>query len=227
MSFHGLWVEDTNLADVASRIGADPASGVECTWADIGEGPNPGGNTGIAWMGRLNTGWTQIIVVGATPFDPLSALSAGNRRALEFAWTVNGVHDVLLAVDGRYVTALSATRPGVRKGTDPHALDRYTSGLQFDAEDSSWRSDPDLLPSWLEYSDWAETLIDMSDDDMVDDPHESMPSEFRQPLELSLNGYSPPMATCVTSALVVVGRITGRELDEEWMNGLHTRVLIP
>ncbi|WP_440104220.1 hypothetical protein [Streptosporangium sp. H16] len=226
MSFHGLWVEDTNLADVALRIGADPVSGVGCKWTDVGAGLNPSDNTGIVWMGRLNTSWTQIVVVGATPFDPLLALSVGNRRALEVVWTVNGVHDVLYAVDGNYVTALSVTRPGVRKGTDPHALDRYASDLQFDAEDSSWESDPDLLPGWLEYSAWEETLSNISDQDLVDDAYESMPSRFRHLLELSLNGYSPPIATCITSALIVVGRVTGRELDEEWMNGLHTRFVI-
>jgi hypothetical protein len=35
------------------------------------------------------------------------------------------------------------------------------------------------------------------------------------------------LATCVTSALTLVGRVTGRELDREWMNGIHTRYVLP
>ncbi|WP_433356210.1 hypothetical protein ACQP25_19350 [Microtetraspora malaysiensis] len=31
----------------------------------------------------------------------------------------------------------------------------------------------------------------------------------------------------VTSALRLIGRVTGRELDEEWLNGRHTRYVIP
>ncbi|WP_272894036.1 hypothetical protein [Nonomuraea sp. MG754425] len=34
------------------------------------------------------------------------------------------------------------------------------------------------------------------------------------------------MATCLTSALTLVGRVTGREFDREWMNGSHTRYVI-
>ncbi|MGW2215667.1 hypothetical protein ACWCSD_11825 [Nonomuraea sp. NPDC001684] len=33
-------------------------------------------------------------------------------------------------------------------------------------------------------------------------------------------------ATCLTSALTLVGRVTGREIDREWMNGTHTRYVI-
>ncbi|WP_189239093.1 hypothetical protein [Planomonospora parontospora] len=186
-----------------------------------------GDQAGIVWMGPLTESWTQIMVLGATPFDPPVALSAGNRRALQVSWTVNGVHDVLYAADGHYITAFSATRPGVRNGTDPYALDSYASGLLFDDQDTSWESDPDLLPGLIEYSAWEEThLYDAVDDDMVNDAYESMPPEWTHLLELSVNGYSPPIATCITSALILVGRVTGRELDEGWMEGVHSRFVI-
>ncbi|MET8867217.1 hypothetical protein ABZW11_30095 [Nonomuraea sp. NPDC004580] len=61
---------------------------------------------------------------------------------------------------------------------------------------------------------------------MVDDAYENMPPEWSHLLELSLNGYSPQLATCITSALILVGRVTGRELDEAWMEGYHTRYTI-
>ncbi|MEV4565494.1 hypothetical protein AB0K12_17160 [Nonomuraea sp. NPDC049419] len=218
-------MENTDLAQVAAQIGADPASGVMCKWEDLARGLDIGENTRLAWMGSINNSWTQI-VGDPTPFDALPALSAGNRRALRVAWTVDGVHDIYYAVGGHYVTAFGVTKPDARKGQDPHALDSYATGLQFDIQDASWESDPDLLPGWHEYSAWKETLYDLPDDDMVDDAYESMPPEWSHLLDLSLNGYSPQLATCITSALILVGRVTGRELDETWMEGHHTRYTI-
>ncbi|MBF8186878.1 hypothetical protein ITP53_14230 [Nonomuraea sp. K274] len=37
----------------------------------------------------------------------------------------------------------------------------------------------------------------------------------------------PSLATCVTSALTLVARLTGREIDEAWLSGWHTRLMIP
>lgn len=224
-SFYGVWVEDPSIDDVATRLGADPVSGVRCRWADLGSGLEENGC--LAWIGHLTENWTQIIFVGNPEFDPLPDLSSGNRRALCVSWTINGVNDLYYAVDGQYRTAFSVTRPGVRGGPDPHALDPYASGLQFDAQDSSWKQDPDLLPGWLEYCAWEERRLEEApsedDDAGMGDDYEGMPPEWGRLLELAVNGYSPPIATCITSALILVGRVTGRELDEAWLAGVHTR----
>ncbi|WP_131815469.1 hypothetical protein [Thermostaphylospora chromogena] len=226
-SFHGAWVEDPDVGDVATRLGADPASGVGCRWADLRSGLDIDENGCLAWVGRLTENWTQIIFVGNPDFEPLPDLSSGNRRALCFSWTVNGVDDLYYAVDGRCRTVFSVTRPGVRGGPDPHALDSYASGLQFDAQDSSWESDPDLLPGWMEYCAWEERRLEEapSEGDYAGtgDDYEGMRPEWGHLLELAVNGYNPPIATCITSALILVGRVTGRELDEAWLEGVHTR----
>ncbi|MFI6743820.1 hypothetical protein ACIBI9_64080 [Nonomuraea sp. NPDC050451] len=54
-----------------------------------------------------------------------------------------------------------------------------------------------------------------------------MPEAFGGFYEWSLNGYHPSLATCVTSALTLVGRLTGREIDEARLSGSHLRLTIP
>ncbi|MEV1249485.1 DUF6461 domain-containing protein [Nonomuraea sp. NPDC049750] len=222
-SFTGMWVEGLETTEVARRISADTAAKEKCRWADLLKGVNIGSGVGVAWVGRLNDNWTQILQRGVESLDVLPALSAGNRRALLVSWNVNAVGDLVYAIDGNYATAFSVTRPGRRRGSDPHALDLYAEGLQFDAQDSSWENDPDLPAGWMEYSAWEEARLE---GDIPEDDYEDMRPEWMDLLEFAVNGYSPPLATCITSALALVGRITGRELDEAWMNGVHTRFLI-
>jgi hypothetical protein len=222
-TFYGIWVEDSNIVDVATRLGASPSSGVRCGWADITSDLDPGEDNKLAWVGQLTENWTQIIAIDPPTIDPLPALSSGNRRALRICWTVNEVNDLYLAFNGQYMTSFSVTRPGVRGGPAPHALDSYASGLQFDARDSSWEADPDASPGWAEYSRWEEAQLE---EGSPEDDYEGMQPGWGSLMELALNGYSPPIATCITSAFTLVGRVTGREFDESWMEDIHTRFVI-
>ncbi|GII64425.1 hypothetical protein Skr01_45100 [Sphaerisporangium krabiense] len=216
-SFDGMWVEGLEVAEVAERLGGAVAG--ECGWADLLKGVGEG--TGVVWAGRLNGDWTQVVHLGVEALD-VEPLSEGNRRALRFGWHVNGVGDLVYAVDGACVTVFGVTRPGGRRGREPQALDPYAEGLRFDLQDSSWENDPDLPPGWREYSAWEEARLE---GDLPDDAYDDMPPEWSDLLELAVNGYSPPLAACITSALTLVGRVTGRELDEAWMREIHTRFL--
>ncbi|MFI6888829.1 hypothetical protein [Streptosporangium canum] len=225
-TFNGMWVEGLEIADVVRRLGADTTSGKKCSWADLRKGMEIGEGIGIVWVGHLVGNWTQIIHVGIEALDVLPTLSAGDRRALHMSWHVNGIGDLLYAVDGNYVTLFSVTRPGRSRGPIPHALDSYAEGLQFDAGDSSWENDPDLPTGWMEYSAWEEEREARLEDDMSEDDYEGVQPGWTDLMDLAINGYSPPLATCITSAFTLVGRVTGRELDDEWMKGVHTRFFI-
>jgi hypothetical protein len=173
----------------------------------------------------LNENWTQI--VQARGYDcngALRDLSYGGR-ALLVRWDWDGPHDLEYAVNGVYATGFSVTTPGERWGRHPAALDSYAQGLQFDLMDSSWESDPDLAPGWLEYSAWEEARVESGQDYGEED--EVLPPGWDDFIALAHNGYGPPLATCITSALTLVGRVTGREFDREWMNGIHTRYVLP
>ncbi|MGW4793238.1 hypothetical protein ACWEPC_12600 [Nonomuraea sp. NPDC004297] len=131
----------------------------------------------------------------------------------------NGPRDLKHAVNGEYVTGLSVTVPGERWGSDPQALAHHARGVQFELDDSSWESDPDLPPGWLEYCAWEEARLERGREDYGE---EGIPENWQDFMALAHSAYSPPMATCLTSALTLVGRVTGRE----WMNGSHTRYVI-
>ncbi|GAA5057637.1 hypothetical protein HNP84_000533 [Thermocatellispora tengchongensis] len=223
--FMAAWVEGLEVWEAARRLGASVADvddGVVCAWTDAVRGRPADGDAGIVWAGPLTAGWTQIIQVrGADCETGLRELSYGGR-ALLVSWGLNGPRDLEYAVDGEYVTGLSVTVPGERWGSDPHALDSYAQGLRFDLSDSGWRSDPELPPGWLEYCAWEEARLENGEDHGEED----MPGEWQDLVALACNGYHPPMATCLTSALALVGRVTGREIDRAWMDQAHTRYLI-
>ncbi|MFD0887727.1 hypothetical protein ACFQ08_24565 [Streptosporangium algeriense] len=54
-----------------------------------------------------------------------------------------------------------------------------------------------------------------------------LPPEFATLYEWTLNGYRPALATVVTSALTLVGRITGKEIGRAWLSGTHPYMSIP
>ncbi|MFG6194153.1 DUF6461 domain-containing protein [Nonomuraea sp. JJY05] len=224
--FMAAWVEGLEVWEAARRMGASVAEvddAIPCTWADVLRGQPSHGDTGVVWAGRLTADWTQIVQVQGFDCDrALRDLSYGGR-ALLVGWDLNGPRDLKYAVDGEYVTGFSVTVPGRRWGSDPRALDRYALGLQFDLDDSSWKSDPDLPPGWLEYCAWEEARLESGQEDYGE---EDIPEEWQDFIALSTGGYSPPMASCLASALTLVGRVTGREIDREWMNGSHTRYVI-
>ncbi|SNR96290.1 hypothetical protein SAMN05216276_10023 [Streptosporangium subroseum] len=150
---------------------------------------------------------------------------ARGGRALLVRRDWDGPHDLEYAVDGVYATGFSVTTPGERWGRHPDALDSYTQGLRFDLMDSSWESDPDLTPGWMEYTAWEEARMESGRDYGEED--DALPPEGNDCMRLAYSGYDPPRATCITSALTLVGRVTGREFDREWMNGIHPRYVLP
>ncbi|MDP9847616.1 hypothetical protein [Streptosporangium lutulentum] len=226
--FMAAWVEGLETWEVARRLGvsvADVDDAVGCDWGDLLEGMSFDGGPGVIWAGRLNENWTQIIQVRGHDCDgSLRDLSYGGRALLVW-WDLNGPRDLKYAVNGVHATGFSVTTPGERWGRHPAALDSYAHGLRFDLADSSWESDPDLTPGWLEYAAWEEARMESGRDYGEED--EILPSGWDDFIALAHNGYSPRLATCVTSALTLVGRVTGREFDREWMNGTHTRYLLP
>ncbi|MEU1736121.1 DUF6461 domain-containing protein [Streptosporangium sp. NPDC020145] len=223
--FMAAWVEGLEVWEAARRLGvsvADVDDAVECVWADAVRGRPADGDAGVVWAGRLTADWTQIIQVRGFDCDrALRELSYGGR-ALQMSWNINGPRDLEYAVNGDHVTGFGVTVPGERWGRDPQALDSYARGLQFDLNDSGWTSDPELPAGWLEYCAWEEARLESGQEDYEDD----IPDGWQDFISLALNGYSPPMATCLTSALALVGRVTGREIDREWMDGAHTRYVI-
>ncbi|WP_449062300.1 DUF6461 domain-containing protein [Planomonospora algeriensis] len=224
--FMAAWVEGLEVWEVARRLGASVADvddPVECTWSDFLRERSPGDDAaGVVWAGRLTGDWTQVIQVRGFDCErALRELSYGGR-ALLVCWDLNGLRDLEYAVNGEYVTGLSVTTPGKRWGRDPQALDPYAQGLQFDWDDSGWENDPELPPGWLEYCAWEEARMERGEDYREED----VPDEWQDFVELAHNGYSPPLATCLTSALALAGRVTGREIDREWMDGTHTRYVI-
>jgi allantoicase len=222
--FMAAWVEGLEEWAAARRLGVsvpDVDDAVACTWADVLRGCPTDGDTGVIWAGRLTADWTQIIQVRGYECDrALRDLSYGGR-ALLVGWDLNGPRDLEYAVNGEYVTGFNVTAPGKHWGSDPQALNPYARGLQFDLDDSGWESDPGLPPGWLEYCAWEKTRMESG----KDYGEEAIPGEWQDFIELS-QAYSPPMATCLTSALTLVGRVTGREIDTEWMDGAHTCYVI-
>ncbi|MFI9593597.1 DUF6461 domain-containing protein [Nonomuraea sp. NPDC052265] len=223
--FMSAWVEGLEVWEAARRLGSSVAEvdhSIQCTWANVLRGLPSDDDAGVVWAGPVTADWTQIIQVRGFHCDQaLRDLSYGGR-ALKISWDLNGPRDLEYAVNGEYVTGLSVTVPGERWGSDPQALDHHAQGLQFDLDDSSWQSDSDLRPGWLEYCAWEEARLERGQDYGDED----IPEGWQDFIALAHSGYSPPMATCLTSALTLVGRVTGREIDREWMNGTHTRYVI-
>ncbi|GAA2397243.1 hypothetical protein [Nonomuraea africana] len=216
--FLAAWVENWGVRDTARLMGADLGSEVQLSWAELEQSSFPE-DRGVLWIGQLNDRWIQVLQYqGVQAIDALAELSIGGR-ALGLSWHVNDPGTLLYAVNGSYVTGMDITRPKGGRGSDPHALDAYMEGLQFDWADTSWRTDPDLPAGWLEYAEWSETHVEDGED-------EDYPAEWDDLIQLSLDGYSPPLAECVTSAFVLIGRITGREFGRDWMQGVHSCYLI-
>ncbi|WP_329088559.1 hypothetical protein [Streptosporangium sp. NBC_01469] len=226
--FMAVWVEGLEVWEVARRMGVsvvDVDDAVECTWGGLREELSFDGGPGVIWAGRLNENWTQIIQARGFDCDgALRELSYGGR-ALLVRWDWDGPHDLEYAVDGNYATGFSLTTPGKRWGDDPYALDPFAQGLQFDVTDPSWESDLDLPPGWLEYTAWEEARIESGRDYGEED--DVLPPEWEDCMQLAHSGYRPSLATCITSALTLVGRVTGREFDKEWMHEPHTRYVLP
>ncbi|MEU9890848.1 DUF6461 domain-containing protein [Sphaerisporangium sp. NPDC051011] len=59
------------------------------------------------------------------------------------------------------------------------------------------------------------------------DPHALDPYVEGLRFELGSGPEGPSLAECVTSALTVIARVTGREIDQEWLDGTHALYVMP
>ncbi|MFI6888833.1 hypothetical protein [Streptosporangium canum] len=222
--FRAVWVEGIDLPEIGRRLGADLRSAQRCGLIELIDGLSYDDGTAVIWADRLNNDWIQVIEAqGRECSHALTDLSARGGRAIRVGWGLNGVADLVYSMDGEETTVFSVTVPGERWGKAPGGLDPYATGLRFDLEDTSWKTDPDLPSEWMAFAEWAESspLSEQSDADLV------LPEGWWDFYEMSLNGYDPAVATCVTSALVLIGRMTGREIDDAWLSGAHTRLAMP
>jgi hypothetical protein len=220
-SFKAGWVEGLSVMEAASRLDAYLPSAAERDWRGAHDNLPPYEAWGAMWVGELNERWIQYIQIqGYHRFSAVRDLSAPGGRAIYFEWTVNGGKEIVYAENGDH--AMYFVIDGIQNGKHgrlPHALDAYATGLTFDLSDQSWRTDPDRMPGWLEFSDWRESAVQSGarDEELVIPPH------YEKFVGLAEEGYTPAAAECFTSALELIGGITGREFDKEWMDGVHTR----
>ncbi|PRX64107.1 hypothetical protein B0I32_10935 [Nonomuraea fuscirosea] len=224
--FSAVWVDRLELDELAQRVGADfrrarHRDELAGEVSDVGDAT-------VIWADRLTDDWLQIIEFqGYACSGALSELSAQGGRAVSVGWGLNGVRDLKYVSDGYYTTWFSVTVPGERYGNAPHALDPLAEGLAFDIGDTSWKTDPELPPAWPAFAEWSEWMEENGYSVGDEDDERPLPEAFGDFHGWSLNGYHPPLATCVTSALTLVGRLTGREIDEAWLSGSHPWLTLP
>ncbi|MEV4472142.1 hypothetical protein [Nonomuraea sp. NPDC049504] len=130
-------------------------------------------------------------------------------------------------MDGEEITRFSVTIPDRRSGRVPDALDAAAQGLLFDLDDSGWPTDPELPPAWTAFEGWFIALQEGGGVEGDLEGQEPLPPEFATLYAWSLNGYHPALATSITSTLTLIGRITGNEIDREWLDGSHPCMSIP
>ncbi|MFF0574589.1 DUF6461 domain-containing protein [Streptosporangium saharense] len=227
--FSAVWVDRLGLDEVGHRVGADVRDARHLNRDELADElfhMNSGAT--VIWADRLNDDWLQMIEFrGFACSNALTDLSAHGGRAVSVGWGLNGLRDLTYVVDGFHTTGFSLTVPGGRYGSAPDALDSLAEGLLFDIDDTSWMTDPGLSPGWLDFEEWSADL-EASGRAVGDmEGEEPLPEAFGDFYAWSLNGYHPPLATCVTSALTLVGRLTGREIDDAWLSGTHVRLTIP
>ncbi|GII01791.1 hypothetical protein [Planobispora takensis] len=220
--FTAVWVRGLEVWEAARRMGvtvADVDDSADCTWQALSEGWTPGYESAVIWAGRLTGDWIQIIRLGGhgCAGDPRE-LSYGGR-AFAVGWHFNDPGRLHYAADGRGTAGFTLSGPAERWGD---ALDPHTEGLLLDVLDSDWENDPELPPGFREYLAWEEARIESGEEyeDVV------IPEEWWGFVDLAHAGYSPAEAEGRSSLLTLVGRVTGRELDREWMDGTHTRYVI-
>ncbi|GAA3443004.1 DUF6461 domain-containing protein [Planomonospora venezuelensis] len=220
--FMAAWVEGLETWEAARLMGvtmADVDDSADCSWSVLQEEMTAGEGPPVIWAGKLTGNWIQIVQVrGHTCAEALTELSYGGR-AFSVSWSFNRPGELDYAVNGRRAAGFGIGDPGERWGDTPDALDPYMRGLRFDMRESAWEDDPELPPGLLEYYAWEEAREETGEDYCDAD----IPEEWWDFVELAHNGYDPAGAECRTSLLALVGRVTGRELDREWMAGEHTR----
>jgi hypothetical protein len=177
---HGLaavWSEGGGVEEVARRLGADPDSATEVTFADIGsgfEGENtPDEDNGILLVGEFGA-WAltlQIQWADVTESWALESLSRDGGQAIGVRWRGGSGHRIYYAQDGDILVNSSMTMI-------PPTLSPYTEGLI-------------LEPDWD-----------------------------------GLEDQGSPIAQLITTCLVIIGRVTGGEISQEWLDKPHTRYLI-
>ncbi|MED7925843.1 DUF6461 domain-containing protein [Nonomuraea sp. LP-02] len=226
--FSAIWVDRLELDELAQRVGADFRQARRRDRAELADEAFDIRDATVIWADRLTDDWLQIFEFrGYACSGALRELSAHGGRAVNVGWGLNGVRDLTYVSDGYHTTGFSITVPGERSGNAPAALDALAEGLMFDMDDTSWMTDPELPPEWPAFEEWSAWMEENGYSVGDEDGEQPLPEAFGDFYGLSLNGYHPSLATCVTSALTLVGRLTGREIDEAWLTESHTRLTIP
>ncbi|MFI6476865.1 hypothetical protein ACIBH1_02960 [Nonomuraea sp. NPDC050663] len=114
LGFCAVWAENVDTADMAVRLGADPATATTCTLRGISRGFHedpPGDDVGIVLIGRSGTWALALQVQGSDITSPaaMAALSGGGGRAVGIGWHANGGHAVDYAADGAVSPTCSMT----------------------------------------------------------------------------------------------------------------------
>ncbi|GIH93874.1 hypothetical protein ACFFMN_16020 [Planobispora siamensis] len=220
--FTAAWAQGLEVWEAARRMGvtvADVDDSADRTWQALPKGPAPGQESAVLWAGRLTGDWIQIIQLGGHGCaGAVQELSYGGR-AFAVSWHFNHPGELHYAVNGRDTAGFTLSGPAERWGD---ALDPYTEGLLLDVQDSDWENDPELPPGLREYLAWEEARVESGEE--YEDV--AIPEEWRDLAGLAHAGYSPAEAEGRSSLLTLVGRMTGREFDREWMAGKHTRYLL-
>ncbi|WP_329090118.1 hypothetical protein [Streptosporangium sp. NBC_01469] len=138
--FSAVWTEGLDVAEVAERLGADPATATVCTLKGIGRGfgdAPPGDQAEVILIGRHGD-WVltmQIQHMGVVSGRALSALSENNGRAISVGWHINGAHRIAYAAQGAVIASQNMRYI-------PEILQRYADGLYIpdvdDVEDGDF-----------------------------------------------------------------------------------------
>jgi hypothetical protein len=225
--FSAVWVDRLELDELAERVGADIRQARRCDRDELANEVFDTREATVIWADPLTDNWLQIIEFrGRACSNVLRELSDRGGRAVSVGWGLKGVRDLTYVADGYHTTEFSVTVPGERYGNAPTALDPLADGLMFDIDDTSWMTDPELPPGWPAFEEWSAWMEESGYAVGDEEGEEPLPEAFGDFYAWSLNGYHPALATCVSSALTLVGRLTGREIDDAWLSGRHTRLTI-
>lgn len=139
------------VADVASRLGADPDTAVPRTVLELGEHV----------VLEQSAHGVIVLSLNAYPSDPgIWARLTENAQAWGFWWLVNNAHELFYAADGFLVTSVNMSSfPHSLEcfGSDPRALDGYLDALQALGERMKADDQAGVTPS-TPYPDWETAL---------------------------------------------------------------------